>query len=375
MGGMKKPTILMERMSLGAIHGILTILLVGFFLFLVAPVCQAGEVVFIQGSKEDSISQGQLDLGARFYGLELKTSHVRARADALRALTLLRNSETLAAVVSADALPAFPEADVISSLWRPNARNVPLLILGVMPQTDAIRLASWSDGALSGCQPLPAGLPQGTFKVGNASEVTRELTGEEIPNLTQPSCTFAGNAGRGMQPLISYRSGENDRPVFVWHNSDSRKIFFLTELKNADSPSRPVGMMKAEDFSPLAPAMMFVRYAAGERGWHADGHYANLTVDDAWLTQPYGHLDYEGLLAEMEKHNFHTTIAFIPWNFDRSEPKLVHLFFPRTGTGFPSASMVTTTIIWNLALTVKNLSPDKLKISNKRLPEWKSSKV
>ena len=30
---------------------------------------------------------------------------------------------------------------------------------------------------------------------------------------------------------------------------------------------------------------------------------------------------YKGLLQEMQKVNFHTTIAFIPWNFDRSRPE------------------------------------------------------
>lgn len=76
----------------------------------------------------------------------------------------------------------------------------------------------------------------------------------------------------------------------------------------------------------MAPFVLFLRYAAGNYGWQLDGHYANLTIDDAWLTQPYGHLDYPALLTEMEKHNFHTTIAFIPWNFDRSEPDTVTLF-------------------------------------------------
>src|SRR5207244_5389182 len=32
-----------------------------------------------------------------------------------------------------------------------------------------------------------------------------------------------------------------------------------------------------------------------------------------------------GLLAEMEKHDFHSTIAFIPWNYDRSEPEVLSL--------------------------------------------------
>jgi hypothetical protein len=72
--------------------------------------------------------------------------------------------------------------------------------------------------------------------------------------------------------------------------------------------------------------MVFTKYSAGERGWHALHHYANLTIDDPWLREPYGNLSYEGLLKEMEKHNFHTTIAFIPWNYDRSEVDVVSLF-------------------------------------------------
>ena len=65
--------------------------------------------------------------------------------------------------------------------------------------------------------------------------------------------------------------------------------------------------------------MIFAKYGAGDRGWHALHHDANLTIDDPWLREPYGHLDYKDLLTEMERHNFHTTIAFIPWNYDRSE--------------------------------------------------------
>jgi len=103
-------------------------------------------------------------------------------------------------------------------------------------------------------------------------------------------------------------------------------ILFLVGSKAANALAMQGPVSKNEDFSPLFPVMMFLRHAAGERAWHSHGHYANLTVDDAWLTQPYGHLDYEALLAEMQKYNFHTTIAFIPWNFDRSEPKVVQLF-------------------------------------------------
>ena len=70
---------------------------------------------------------------------------------------------------------------------------------------------------------------------------------------------------------------------------------------------------------------MYLRAAAGDKAWHFARQYANLTVDDAWLIEPYGHLSYAGLLAEMEKHDFHTTVAFIPWNFDRSRPDVVSI--------------------------------------------------
>jgi hypothetical protein len=64
------------------------------------------------------------------------------------------------------------------------------------------------------------------------------------------------------------------------------------------------------------PILMFLRYAGGPCCWHQDSDYANLTIDDPWLTKRYGHLSYEGLLAEMKEVRFHTTIAFIPWNYD-----------------------------------------------------------
>jgi hypothetical protein len=72
--------------------------------------------------------------------------------------------------------------------------------------------------------------------------------------------------------------------------------------------------------------MMFVKHSAGARAWRAPHHYANLTIDDPWLRQPYGYVDYDGLLQEMDEHNFHTTIAFIPWNYRRSEADVVSLF-------------------------------------------------
>jgi hypothetical protein len=53
---------------------------------------------------------------------------------------------------------------------------------------------------------------------------------------------------------------------------------------------------------------------------------ACLIIDDPLLIPRYGCLDYTKLLKEMKEHSFFTEIAFIPWNYRRSDVKTVRLF-------------------------------------------------
>lgn len=58
-------------------------------------------------------------------------------------------------------------------------------------------------------------------------------------------------------------------------------------------------------------------------------HYetlACLIIDDPLLIPQYGRLNYKRLLEEMKRHNFFTEIAFIPWNYKRSNDDTVRLF-------------------------------------------------
>jgi hypothetical protein len=52
---------------------------------------------------------------------------------------------------------------------------------------------------------------------------------------------------------------------------------------------------------------------------------ACLVIDDPLLKPRYGNLDYEKLLRAMKAHGFFTEIAFIPWNYRRSDPRTVKL--------------------------------------------------
>lgn len=58
-------------------------------------------------------------------------------------------------------------------------------------------------------------------------------------------------------------------------------------------------------------------------------HHASIIIDDPLLRENYGFLNYRNLLHLMDKHNFHTTIAFIPWNYNRTDESIAALFRER----------------------------------------------
>ncbi|HEX9654341.1 MAG TPA: hypothetical protein VGA99_11570, partial [bacterium] len=144
---------------------------------------------------------------------------------------------------------------------------------------------------------------------------------------------------RSASDLFYFELDEKVSPDTLLSIVDSINIFQAAVLVRAQSPQGEVFLQAAmpafylppetgvkEEVFRAIPVMMFLRYAGGEHCWSSPTHFANLTVDDPWLAEPYGYLSYFGLLAEMEKSNFHTTIAFIPWNFDRSTSAVGELF-------------------------------------------------
>lgn len=167
--------------------------------------------------------------------------------------------------------------------------------------------------------------------VGNFAGVTEQLTGMAIPSPGGDNF-YLSPVGSGVRTILSVplpmgSTNGQSAPVFIETEVDQQQIFVLTKKQlppAAVVDRRRKGIEAA--FGEIAAAIIFTRHCAGDRGWQAPRHYANLTIDDPWLREPYGQLSYGGLLQEMQKHNFHTTIAFIPWNYDRSQDQAVALF-------------------------------------------------
>jgi hypothetical protein len=291
-----------------------------------ARVCFAGEVIFLRSEKDASVPQEQWQLATRFYGLNLTFLQIETPTDSASALKSVRRGETLAVVTTPAALQYFSVKQLLSAVRRAGVKSVPILILGITPATDSRQLALLSSDEISACLPLPPGPSGLSYLVGEKTEVTSQLAGVVLPVAALPSCSFSEAGIRRSQVLLSLQVNGRQSPVFVRSSERTSDLFFLAEMR-PKNPSQEIAHSRLPDiFSGIAPAMMFVRYASGQHGWHTVGHFANLTIDDARLTEPYGHLNYQALLGEMEAHNFHTTIAFIPWNFDRNEPDVVSLF-------------------------------------------------
>lgn len=88
-------------------------------------------------------------------------------------------------------------------------------------------------------------------------------------------------------------------------------------------------LFKPAYFTILAPIMLFLKGTFHDHCWHMPVKLVNLTIDDPALTQPWHTVDYFELLQHMDQHDFHTTIAFIPKNYELTESQGAKLFEKR----------------------------------------------
>jgi hypothetical protein len=262
------------------------------------------------------VVQRKLQIATDFYGLNLNTISAEAGGAAERAAAA---KSTVAVAVDAAALASLDSGALLRATGRSDRKNVPVLILGVTPDTDSAALQRWTGGAVVRC--IRGSIKADSrYVVGRLEGFTRQLTGAEFPSAEHSPSYFELDGAHDVTSLATIRESGRHLPTFVRVSLPTGPLFLACGAPEGASVDG------ANTFPPIAPVMMFIRNSAGEFGWHTVYRYANLTIDDPWLRERYGNLDYRQLLAEMEKHNFHTTVAFIPWNFDRSEAGVASLF-------------------------------------------------
>jgi hypothetical protein len=215
------------------------------------------------------------------------------------------------------------------------AGGVNLLVAKMDDQHDPIALVEITDGAIVGAT-KPQGLQAGWTVSSEAPEITREFTGQVImpqDTLIQDDSALVLGQDESITVLISSTDEEGSvYPILARVNQGIGSVFV-----DAGQPMRSVEEVPFwrlyywSPFSELVPLMVTMRYTLADEAWHHNPNYANLTIDDPALTEPWRQLSFYGLLGEMRDHNFHTTIAFIPVNWDTSEREVISLFRANPG--------------------------------------------
>jgi hypothetical protein len=292
-----------------------------FFLAIASHSAIAATVLYVGKTSAPSDSLQQIKEAARFYGLDMSVTGVAESRQAVIAESIQRK-DVVAAVITADALSHLDR----KSFLKENTRRIPLLIIGIENTTSPDLLKEWSSGLIVECRMSSLEAGSKFYVTTNVKDVTRQLSGVNLPLKQSVLSYLAIKSGNDGLSLMNVSHGNTSLPVFARARSGDQDIFFATKLDPVDVPVAADPYRQQAVFASSAVPMIFLHHAAGEYGWHSPGNYANLTIDDIWLREPYGHVNYKELLNEAKQHNFHMTAAFIPWNFDRSRPDVVSLF-------------------------------------------------
>jgi hypothetical protein len=156
-------------------------------------------------------------------------------------------------------------------------------------------------------------------------DICRQFSGLSFGPINK-DCDFKfqpNNNSDNMTKLISI----DGHPYFVKIKENERELFLVANNRIIDIDKKVGDDFNIRNyFSQMVPIIMFIKYVFGDMCWHNDQHQACFIIDDPLLRMNYGFLNYRKLLNTMDRQNFCTNIAFIPYNYKRSAPNVTNLF-------------------------------------------------
>jgi hypothetical protein len=191
---------------------------------------------------------------------------------------------------------------------------------------DGSVISAFSGGCLQSVQEIKSGL---RYEVSpDSKDICEAFAGLSFgpANAAQDRVFSAAPGSSGVRSLISIGS---ELSMAAIRREKTEVLFVGAEAADlsAEVGDAPV----TEYFSQLLPHAMALRYIFAEESWRPCEHYASVIIDDPLLRPTYGFLNFEHLLGLMKKHNFRTTIAFIPHNFRRNSRRVTQMFRENAG--------------------------------------------
>ena len=210
--------------------------------------------------------------------------------------------------------------------WRQKACF--LFVYGFAPENNTISIAAGlADGQISSLRGFE--LPAFDYRVASTHpQITKGFSGLSFgPVRNDIDFGFVCSSTSGsLRPLISIAG----LPFWAFLGNGGCTTFLLACTDVVDLQEKTDGTVDTvKYFSRLLPPAMFLKWVFKSHCWHSRHRFANFIIDDPLLKQSYGYLNYQKLLAEMDKSGFATTIAFIPWNYRRTQSATAQLFRER----------------------------------------------
>ncbi|MEY3219327.1 MAG: hypothetical protein RIT27_684 [Pseudomonadota bacterium] len=288
---------------------------IAFFIILfVSETVFANPTVLMIGDETNTIYHQQLELVSRFYGFTVQ--NVPSNLEQLPS-----NEDIFLLVLTEQSINKIP-AKIFFEIVQHKFPKIPVFVLGLTNKTPQNILVDWSQGKINNIQATSNNF-EGFYQI-EKSPLTHQLGGIKTPFQNKQIAGFEFAEQSSIKTLINFISKDSKKlPFFINLSTLNQELFFQAYVEPSPLNGNPIWRLNLRRFLEIAGLMMLTKTYCNEKCWYSESSYANLTIDDPWLVEPYGLLNYEKLLEEMNKTNFHTTIGFVPWNFDRDHQKKV----------------------------------------------------
>ncbi|MBI4319131.1 MAG: hypothetical protein HY675_11630 [Chloroflexi bacterium] len=301
------------------------------------------DVLIVTGAEAESNANTNLRRIAEFYGLTWTRLSVSDKALFETDFKDKSDQPYTAVQIDFPVLRGLSEPQLAALRTVLEKFPINLLVTGVTSEHDS--LATLTGGAIRGSR-KPTDSSTDYNISARFPDIARQLAGQRIENRApQPDSALVATSSNPKVEVVVSATDDTGAsyPVFVRYRAGMGSIFVQSYAPTQNLDAIPMWdlyysfrsgdgkTLMMRYFPEIVPTMMFTRYAAGDRAWHSDAHYANLTIDDPPLQQPFWAEKwtasfYTDLLREMQASNFHTTIAFVPSNYLSSKPDVAKLF-------------------------------------------------
>ena len=164
-----------------------------------------------------------------------------------------------------------------------------------------------------------------SFLISDDAKLCQSMAGIRIPVSTKTGTSYAFHSlNSEVQKIVS---AENTA-VFIRLEHQGVAVFISTSREVVDLDAelaRGIFDIREHLFTAL-PLVVYVKWAFALSCWQPLQANACVVIDDPLLKPRHGFIDFDALLALMKRHNFSTNIAFIPWNWRRTDRRTARLF-------------------------------------------------